>query len=67
MGEMAEGVFAMKRYIAFAFDTYYPSGALEDAIGSFDTLEEAQAACTKQYHDFRFVWDRIEDKQWEIE
>ncbi len=56
----------MKRYIAFGFDTYYPSGALEDAIGSFGTLEEAQAACRERYHDFRFVWDRIDDQQWEI-
>lgn len=57
----------MKRYLAFAFDSYYPSGGLDDVRDSFDTLEEAIACCKKNYSDWRFVWDRIEDKRWEIE
>jgi hypothetical protein len=32
----------MKKYLVFAFWTYYPSGGMEDFIGDTDTLEEAK-------------------------
>lgn len=34
----------MKRYAAFAYPNFYPSGGFEDFIESFDTLDEAKAA-----------------------
>lgn len=30
-----------KRFIAFEVEPYYPSGGMDDAIGSYATLEEA--------------------------
>jgi hypothetical protein len=33
----------MKRFLVFAFDTYYPGGGWTDFEASFDTLEEARA------------------------
>ncbi len=32
---------AQKRYMAFAWDVYYPAGASNEHFGFFDTLEEA--------------------------
>jgi hypothetical protein len=32
----------MKRYMLFGFDTYYPSGGMNDFRFSFDTKEEFQ-------------------------
>lgn len=29
----------MKRFLLFAFDTYYPSGGWSDFVGAFDTIE----------------------------
>lgn len=34
----------MKRYAAFSFATYYPSGGFDDFVGLFDTVSEAKAA-----------------------
>lgn len=31
-----------RRYLAFAFSTYYPGGGWKDFQGSFDSLKEAQ-------------------------
>ena len=31
----------MKRYMVFAFDTYYPSGGIGDLRGSYATKQEA--------------------------
>jgi hypothetical protein len=31
----------MKRYLAFSYSTYYPSGAENDYIGDFDSIREA--------------------------
>lgn len=33
----------MKRYLAFAYDQYYPCGGKGDFVGDFDTLEAATA------------------------
>ncbi len=33
----------LKRFLMFAFDTYYPGGGWEDFKGSFSDLEEAEA------------------------
>ncbi len=31
----------MKKYLAFCWDQYYPSGGWQDFVGMFDTKEEA--------------------------
>ena len=36
--------FFPKRFIAFRCEPYYPLGGMRDAIGSFDTLNEAREA-----------------------
>lgn len=36
----------MKRYLAFAFPTYYPGGGMTDFIGSYDTVDDAKQAVT---------------------
>lgn len=33
----------MKRYLLFAYNTYYPSGGVNDLLGDFDHLHEARA------------------------
>jgi hypothetical protein len=33
----------MKRFLVFAYDYYYPAGGMNDFVGSYDTMEEAQA------------------------
>lgn len=35
----------MHKYLAFAWRDYYPGGAHDDFIGSYDSLGEAQIAC----------------------
>jgi hypothetical protein len=32
----------LKTFILFGFCDYYPSGGIEDYLGDFDTLEEAE-------------------------
>jgi len=32
----------MKRFMIFAYDSYYPSGGMHDFQADFDTIEEAQ-------------------------
>lgn len=34
----------MKRFLVFAFDTYYPDGGWNDFQSSWDSLDEARAA-----------------------
>ena len=46
-----------KRFIAYAFDNYYPSGFLGDIVDSFDTLEEAINAVESTLYDFKGVFD----------
>lgn len=55
----------MKRFIAFAYDQYYPGGGMGDFIGSADTLEEALALFSipnrwgsyPSGRDYNNVWD----------
>lgn len=35
----------MKRYLVFAYDTYYPLGGLCDLKGQFDSVEKAKLHC----------------------
>lgn len=37
----------MKRYLAFLFAKYYPSGGMNDCVGQFDTIDEAKNALAK--------------------
>jgi len=37
-----DSVDLSKRFIVFAYDTYYPGGGLSDVVGSFDTVDEAK-------------------------
>ncbi len=55
-----------KRFMAFQYNTYYPDGGLGDCEASFDTFEEAVEFLKKRYHDFRFVFDRIEGTETEV-
>ncbi len=38
----------MKRFAAFSFGQYYPDGGWNDFVGTYDTLEEAQANGNQQ-------------------
>jgi hypothetical protein len=38
----------MKRYWLFFWDTYYPSGGMNDFLGSFDSVEEAKNHLTRE-------------------
>lgn len=40
---------ALKRFILFRCDYYYPSGGWNDFVGSFDTLEEANNIALKNF------------------
>lgn len=46
----------MKRFILFAFEHYYPAGGLNDARGSYDTVEEATKVFDKGDED-GYTWD----------
>ena len=50
---MSEDPKKYKKYILFAFESYYPSGGIGDVVGSYDTPEDAAEA----YRDF----DRYDD------
>lgn len=66
-----------KRFVVFLFDYYYPCGGLNDARGSFDTLEEARAFAKQssypdlpehlQFCNHRWdnadIYDRVEGKE----
>jgi len=56
----------MKRYLLFAYESYYPSGGKNDEVGSYDTLEEAVAAAntgTFQNYDYKDILD-LEKREW---
>lgn len=36
----------MKRFLVFTYDTYYPTGGVNDLSGDVDSLEEAYALAT---------------------
>lgn len=48
-----------KRFLAFGFDTYYPSGGLCDMQESFDTIGEAIAYLKSVSYDSKDLYDRI--------
>lgn len=69
----------MKKFIAFGFDDYYPSGGLEDIRGSFDTIEEAIVSLGEPLCDFspalpdnayvvdRDTWKKVHEIGYELE
>jgi hypothetical protein len=59
-----------KRYIAFGIAHYYPSGGVDDIVGSADTIDEARVfnveerdGKTYEQHDTFYIVDR---DTWEI-
>lgn len=58
----------MKRYLAFAGSTYYPSGGMNDFIGSFDTVDEAIAEICYSDEDYGMIndWGHVFDQVDEI-
>jgi hypothetical protein len=49
----------MKRYMVFAFDSYYPSGGMQDFQFSFDTKEEFEENFNDSY-DYYHIFDIVE-------
>lgn len=45
------------RYMAFAFDQYYPEGGTHDLIGSVRTIEEAKVLIERMGLDFGHIFD----------
>lgn len=59
--------FPLKRFLAFAYETYYPGGGLSDCIHTSDDLEECFAALREVGHfDFRFVVDGVTGEEHEL-
>jgi hypothetical protein len=50
----------MKKYLAFYGLCYYPSGGMEDFIGEFDSISEAQKAIEEKHNELR-----PDDPTWE--
>lgn len=51
-----------KRFMVFACWVYEPNGGLDDVIGSFDTIEEAQErekAIKETGQDYTEIFDRV--------
>ena len=48
-----------KKYIVFHSEQYYPG--LEDIVGSYNTLEEAEQAKEKDYIVDRDTWEKVID------
>ncbi len=46
----------MKRYLLFAGWNYYPGGGWEDFQGSFETIEDAENAMTRE-NDWHHIVD----------
>ncbi len=60
----------MNRFLFFTCPDYYPCGGLGDVRYSSNTLEEMEIYLnTKDAYismDEKYVWDRIEDKRYEL-
>lgn len=60
----------MKRYLAFAGLSYYPSGGMKDFVGQYDEIEEAKSAILnelREHDDYRSLEDirlRVESYNW---
>lgn len=54
----------MKRFLVFAFETFYPAGGMEDFEGHFDTDAEALACAlatlTEDKAQYTHVFDQVE-------
>lgn len=50
----------LKRFIMFAYYMRRPSGALEDALYSFDNLDEALESFKNEQYDFKSIFDSHE-------
>ena len=48
-----------KKFLLFAGNDYYPKGGARDLIGSFDTLEDAQAAHDPNVFEYDGGWANI--------
>jgi len=53
-----------KKYILFAYAAYYPGGGMDDLVGSFDSIEEAQDY--KKKHHGRMYGEIVDRDTWEI-
>lgn len=49
---------ALKRYLLFAGDIYYPGGGWSDFVGSFETIEDAREHLPEFYD-----WHQIIDTE----
>lgn len=38
----------LKRFLAFAYQRYYPAGGWDDFVGSFDSVEDAEACVAER-------------------
>ncbi len=47
----------MSKFLAFAYDSYYPSGGSGDFFGAFETFEEAQTAALAEKMNYAEVYD----------
>jgi hypothetical protein len=47
----------MKRFLAFAGDSYYPEGGAKDFVGAFDTELDARLAGVETPKDWCHVFD----------
>lgn len=45
----------MRRYLAFAYQTFYPCGGMEDLVGTYDDLDDAKGRLNRMewggFHD----------------
>jgi hypothetical protein len=48
----------LKKYIIFGYDSYYPSGGLNDIIGQEDTLEAAIKVCKRENYNWMQIVNR---------
>jgi hypothetical protein len=49
----------MKRYLVFTYQTYYPSGGMEDFLCSIDSLDELDKILKESEFDMFQVYDII--------
>lgn len=52
----------MKRYLIFAYDSYYPGGGWNDYVGSEDTLVAVGKALARNTQDWWHVVDSTTGK-----
>lgn len=51
----------MKRFMLFGGRIYYPSGGMNDFIGDFDTLEEAEKVGKNFIKNEKWTWIEVYD------